>query len=147
MTHLSAEQLEAFALGTMDPEGTRALAQHVSACPACARRLQAEAALEVLFRDVANAASAPVRVTPLYRRRSVVVGLALAAGLAGLFVWRAVPPRSTAPIELEGATVSSRGVICANGPTQADCMHRAQRRGLFVSYPPHAHTRYGIEEL
>lgn len=147
MTHLSSEQLEAFALGTLDPEGTQALAQHVSDCPMCARRLQAEAALEVLFRDVANAASTPARVIPMRRRVSVVVGLALAAGLAGLFVWRAATPPSNAPLEFEGATISSRGVICANGPTQAECIHRAQRRGLFVSYPPHAHTRYGIEEL
>jgi anti-sigma factor RsiW len=152
MTHLSFEQLEAFVLGTLDPAGTRALAQHVRDCPACARRLHAEAAFEVLLRDVANAApaSAPsvARASPRRRRRAVAGGLALAlAAGAALLVWRGEPSRPSPALEQEAVTVSSRGVRCAHGPAQADCLRRAQRRGLFVAYPPPVHTRYGLEEL
>jgi anti-sigma factor RsiW len=155
MTHLSPEQLEAFVLGTLDPEGTQALAQHVRDCPACARRLQAEAAFEVLLRDVANTAASSASAPPLalaspWRRRRAVVGglaLALAAGVAALLIWRGAPSRPSPALELNGVTVSSRGVRCANGPTQADCLRSAQRRGLFVAYPPPVHTRYGPEEL
>lgn len=153
MTHLSAELLEAFVLGTLDPEGTLVLAQHVRDCPACARRLQAEAAFEVLLRDVANAAPASAQSRAMatrWRPRRAAAGglaLALAAGVAALLIWRGAPSRTSPALEQQSVTVSSRGVRCANGPAQADCLRSAQGRGLFVSYPPHAHTRYGLEEL
>jgi anti-sigma factor RsiW len=149
MTHLTTEQLDAFAQGTLPADHEAALGLHVRACSACARRVRDEAALELLLRDVANAP--PARATPRRRRRALVAALCLAAGLAAVLLWRLPAATSPEPQAGEGAMAWGQGpgpgLRCANGPEQDECLQRAHHRGLIVSYPPSARTLYGPEEL
>jgi anti-sigma factor RsiW len=97
-THASAADLELYVIDALAAGPRRTVEQHVAACDRCARRLEAEAALEValgeLWPQVLRARRPLAAVVPLRsprsssvppRRRSPLGGLA-AAAIAVLFI-------------------------------------------------------------
>ena len=104
MNHLSAENIEALATGTL-PAGSDEVRRHVAECASCADRLEREAQLEVLLHAAAEGSSARLRKT----WRS---GLQVAAGLlilVGGSLW-ILNARRTVPSRLEQPPVVERRV-------------------------------------
>ena len=124
--HLSAEVLEQYVIGALEPLEVARVEAHVGACEACAASLGREARLEQGLYEVA-AMPAPLRV----RRRWVGVaasGLALAAGAAAFIV---AQHRSTSR---DG---EPRLVRCDDPRSADDCIAKARFDGL-VSLGPGA---------
>ena len=154
MTHLSSEMLELFVLGALDPGQVDAVGRHVGVCAECASRLEREAQLELAFHWAALARR------QRHRRASRAWGAGLSLAAAAMVAWLSLRPDVT-QLTVEGAVVTAQGLTCPDGPQQPDCIERAHRRGLLVSYPvsagfpsldgrartglPRRSTRFGVE--
>ena len=85
--HLVADIVEQYVIGALDSESVRFVEGHVAQCPACAKLLQQEAALEVALHETAQHRKV-VSLSSRRRRIGAVVASAaavLAAGLALVF--------------------------------------------------------------
>lgn len=138
--HTDPLELAMFVRGELTGARLDSFEAHVAACQPCARRLTGEARLEVALAELGpSLASAP----PLARRRRarwVPPVVALAAAAAVLLV---VVLRDRAPAPRAANIRSIPGVVCGDGPAQAECVTNAHRHGLFVAYPPSAGQPFG----
>src|SRR6266511_2403751 len=137
--HVDDDELIAFVLGDLPAQRCVGFEAHVSACSACAERLQREAALELSLVEVAAArrTTAPRRQSERRWRRALVMAapLAAAALLALVGTW---PRHALAPTVVRVAPV-----VCPDGHDQASCIEDAHRAGLMVRYPFSASAALG----
>ena len=148
MDHPRASAFERFIIGALTDVESASFVTHVSDCDACAKKLEAEAQLELAIVEVhaASNASRPVRRAPPARRwRLIGVGAGSLALAAALFVVLGRRHEAHDAARVQTATVSARRAVepipltvCPDDLEQEKCVEEAHRHGLFVSYPPWA---------
>ena len=107
-THISQDTLEAYVIGALEGLDASSVERHVSACAECARRLQHEATLEVVFEAVVS----PARPTKTARvtHVSAFAGAALAMA-AAMLLW--LVPRGAETSERAPTTPTDEPVPAA----------------------------------
>ena len=125
--HLVADIVEQYVIGALDSESVRFVEGHVAQCPACAKLLQQEAALEVALHETAQHRKV-VSLSSRRRRIGAVVASAaavLAAGLALVFsIEREAPPAAQPKLRR-----------CVDAATASECISQAQFDGVITIGP------------
>ncbi len=148
--HPADVQFEGFVTGALEGAEAETFEAHVVACPACTKKLAAEARLEEQLYEIAAqprplAEPKPLaEPTPIRRPRrwggaavlGVAAALAAAAAITLLVVREEAPEQSKrAPLEATPPPSAIPVVVCDQLMEQAACIERAHRRGLYVRYP------------
>lgn len=121
--HLSTDLVEQYIIGALDAESSRFVEGHVAMCPACAKALQKEAAVELALFEVASRGSVVSLAARKRRVGAVVASVAAALAAAAAVV--------LVNFESEG-TVQSAPTLrkCVDSSTMNDCLTQAQFDGV-----------------
>jgi hypothetical protein len=141
--HPQAAMFERFVIGALTDEETASFVAHVSGCDPCAKKLEAEAKVELAIAEV-HAASRRIAPRALARRWPLMGAgagaLALAAAVLLFVLSRSQghrdAPTQTMTVAAPPAAQPIPLVVCPDGLDQEKCVEEAHRHGLFVGYPP-----------
>lgn len=124
--HLVTDIVEQYVIGALDPESVRFVEGHVAQCPACARLLQEEAALEVQLHELGHDGQVIALSSRRRRTGAVLASVAvLAAAVVAFFLVESQPPASAQP----------RVRRCEDVSTASACISKAQFDGVITIGP------------
>lgn len=125
--HLVGDIVEQYVIGALDAESVRFVEGHVAQCPACARLLKDEAAVEVSLHQVA-AMGKVVSLSSRRRRVTAVVASAVAAVAAAVVVVVVLGSN-------DGPGQAPALRQCSDPSTARECISKAQFDGVLTIGP------------